>query len=140
MEDFKFPDPPDPKNIHWWRKIPPMYYWWLASIVLLAFAFVWLPSQCSMDAFTLPQGETEDLSNLEKVDQDKDLEFRKDQTWYKIGGDSPFTGLALSYHENGKVRSQTRVKEGKAYGLIEEWDENGTRLGQNFKNEFRYSQ
>ena len=93
-----------------------------------------------MDAFTLPQGETEDLSNLEKVDQDKDLEFREDQMWYKIGGDSPFTGLALSYHKNGKVRSQTKVKEGKAYGLIEEWDENGTRLGQNFKNEFRHSQ
>jgi antitoxin component YwqK of YwqJK toxin-antitoxin module len=48
--------------------------------------------------------------------------------------------LALSYHENGKVRSQTKVKDGKAYGLIEEWDENGTRLGQSFKNEFRVSQ
>jgi antitoxin component YwqK of YwqJK toxin-antitoxin module len=117
-----------------------MYYWWLASIVLLAIAFIWLPSQCSMDAFDMPQGKTEDLNGLEKVDQNKDLEFREDQMWYKIGGDLTFTGLALSYHENGEIRSQTKVKEGKAYGLIEEWDENGTRLGQNFKNEFRVSQ
>jgi hypothetical protein len=93
-----------------------------------------------MDAFDMPQGKSDDLSGLEKVDQDKELEFREDQMWYKIKGDSPFTGLALSYHENGKVRSQTKVKDGKAYGLIEEWDENGTRLGQSFKNEFRVTQ
>ena len=140
MEDFSFPDPPDPKDLPWWRRIPPMYYWWLGSIVLLAIAFIWLPSQCSMDAFDMPQGKTEDLNGLEKVDQNKDLEFREDQMWYNIGDDLPFTGLALAYHENGKIRSQTKVKEGKAYGLIEEWDENGTRLGQNFKNEFRVSQ
>ena len=140
MEDFSFPDPPDPKDLPWWRRIPPMYYWWMASIVLLAIAFIWFPSQCSMDAFDMPQGKTEDLNGLEKVDQNKDLEFREDQMWYKIGDELPFTGLALSYHENREIRSQTKVKEGKAYGLIEEWDENGTRLGQNFKNEFRVSQ
>ena len=136
MEDFSFPDPPDPKDLPWWRRIPPMYYWWAASIVLLAIAFVWLPSQCSMEAFNLPQSNKEDLQGLDKVNQDKDLEFRVDDLWYKIGAEQPFSGLSLSYHENGKVRSQTKVKEGKAYGLIEEWDENGSRLGTQFKNEF----
>ena len=136
MEDFKFPDPPDPKDLPWWRRIPQMYYWWGASIVLLAIAFIWLPSQCTMDAFNLPQGKVNDLEGLEKVNQDKDLEFREDQVWYKLGDEVPFTGVALSYHENGKIRSQTKIKEGKAYGLIEEWDENGTLKGTKFKDEF----
>jgi hypothetical protein len=89
-----------------------------------------------MEAFNLPQSNKENLQGLDKVNQDKDLEFRVDDLWYKIGAEQPFSGLSLSYHENGKVRSQTKVKEGKAYGLIEEWDENGSRLGTQFKNEF----
>tara|TARA_B100002019_G_scaffold88610_1_gene76731 strand:- start:209 stop:355 length:147 start_codon:yes stop_codon:yes gene_type:complete len=48
--------------------------------------------------------------------------------------------VALSYHENGKIRSQTKIKEGKAYGLIEEWDENGTLKGTKFKDEFEQNQ
>ena len=40
------------------------------------------------------------FGDLEKVNQEKDLEFREDQMWYKIG-EWPFPGLALSYHENG---------------------------------------
>jgi antitoxin component YwqK of YwqJK toxin-antitoxin module len=48
--------------------------------------------------------------------------------------------LALSYHENGEIRSQTKIKEGEAYGLIEEWDENGTKKGAKFKDEFERSQ
>jgi len=107
---------------------------------LLTIAFIWLPSQCTMEAFNLPQGTSDDLEGLEKVDQDKELEFREDQMWYKIGDQLPFTGVALSYHENGKIRSQTKVKDGKAYGLIEEWDENGTILGTKFKGEFDRNQ
>ena len=139
MEDFKFPDPPDPKDLPWWRRIPQMYYWWGTSIVLLAITFIWLPSQCSMDAFNLPQGNAGDIGDLEKVNQEKDLEFREDQMWYKIGELTPFSALALSYHENGQLRSQTKVKDGLAYGLIEEWDENGTLKGAKFKNEFQNS-
>ena len=63
--------------------------------MLLAIAIIRLPSQCSMDAFDMPQGKTEDLNGLEKVDQNKDLEFREDQMWYKIGDDLPFTGWLL---------------------------------------------
>ena len=93
-----------------------------------------------MDAFNLPQGKVDDLEGLEKVNQDKDLEFREDQVWYKLGDEVPFTGVALSYHENGKIRYQTKIKEGKAYGLIEEWDENGTLKGTKFKDEFEQNQ
>ena len=85
MEDFKFPDPPDPKDLPWWRRIPQMYYWWGASIVLLTIAFIWLPSQCSMDAFNLPQGKVDDLEGREKVNQDKDLEFGRINFGIKSG-------------------------------------------------------
>ena len=81
-----------------------------------------------------------ELDGMEKLNQDEDLEFREDQMWYKIGAELPFTGLALSYHENGEIRSQTKIKEGEAYGLIEEWDENGTKKGAKFKDEFERSQ
>ena len=140
MEDFTFPDPPDPKDLPWWKRIPTMYYWWLASIFLLAIAFIWLPSQCSMDALNFPQRGQSELDGFEKLNQDEELEFREDQMWYKIGAELPFTGLALSYHGNGGIRSQTKIKEGEAYGLIEEWDENGTKKGAKFKNEFDRSQ
>ena len=135
MEDFKFPDPPDPKNLPWWRRIPPMYYWWLASIVLLAFAFVWLPSQCTLDYLDSTE-VTDELQGFPKVDQDKELEFREDQLWYRIGATEPFTGVAEAFHDNGEVRSRTKVRDGLAYGLIEVWDENGTLTGPKFKNEF----
>ena len=63
------------------------------------------------------------------LDQEKDLEFREDGLWYQIGSDSPFTGFADAFHKNGKIRSRTKVKNGLSYGLIEEWDENGTKKG-----------
>ena len=137
MEEFSFPDPPDPKDLPWWRRIPSVYYWWAGSVVLLAVAFIWLPSQCSMEALNLPQRTTGSTEDFEEANQDKELEFRSDELWYKIGDSVPFSGLAISYHENGKVRSHTKVKEGAAYGLIEEWVENGTRLGAKFKDEFQ---
>ena len=46
------------------------------------------------------------------------------------------TGVAEAFHENGKLRSSTKIKDGKAYGLIREWDENGTSIGPRFKDEF----
>ena len=38
-----------------------------------------------MDAFNLPQGNAGDIGDLEKVNQEKDLEFKEDQMWYKMG-------------------------------------------------------
>ena len=137
MEEFSFPDPPDPRDLPWWRRIPKVYYWWGASLVFLGISFLWLPSQCSLDGLSMEPTKKNDLANMDSVNLDTDLEFKEDQLWYKIGEKKPFSGLAISYHENGKRRSQTTVKDGVAYGLIEEWDENGTRLGANFKDEFK---
>ena len=116
MEEFSFPDPPDPKDLPWWRRIPPMYYWWLGSIVLLAIAFIWLPSQCSMDAFDMPQGKSDDLSGLEKVDQDKDLEFREDQMWYKIKGDYPLRGWLFPIMKMVKFVPRPRLRMARLMG------------------------
>ena len=66
--------------------------------------------------------------------KDKDLEFREDQLWYSLGSNE-LTGVA-SFSSEWKSRSRTKIREGLAYGLIQEWDENGTVDGPRFKGEF----
>ena len=60
---------------------------------------------------------------LQKPIKNTELEYRKDDLWYKIGDDTPYNGYAIDFHENGKMKSRTSISEGKAVGLIEEWDE-----------------
>ena len=68
--------------------------------------------------------------------ENTELEFREDGLWYKIDQESPYDGAAVDFFENGKMKSRTKMVEGKAVGLIEEWDENGTIKGIRFKHEF----
>ena len=75
--------------------------------------------------------------NLAEANQNTELEYRKDDLWYKIGDDTPYNGYAIDFHENGKMKSRTSISEGKAVGLIEEWDENGSIRGVLFKDEFQ---
>ena len=135
MKDFEFPTPPEPEDITFYRRIPTVYYWWFGAVFFLGLTVIWLPSQCTLDSLGLPE-EADELEGFPKVDQDKDLEFREDQLWYSLGSNEPFTGVAEAFHPNGKVRSRTKIREGLAYGLIEEWDENGTVDGPRFKGEF----
>ena len=72
---------------------------------------------------------TDDESGLKLVNQDRDLEFRKDGLWYELESNLSFSGVAASYHSNGKLKSRTKIRNGIAYGLIEEWDENGSIQG-----------
>ena len=60
------------------------------------------------------------------ADQETELELRKDQLWYKIDAEKPFTGAAVEKHPNGKMKSRTLMKDGISFGLIEEWDANGS--------------
>lgn len=136
MKNYPFPDPPEAPDLPWFRRIPSLYYWWLGAFVFLAVTIVWLPSQCTLDDLGLPERGNSEESGYSKLDQDKDLEFRQDGLWYEIDSNASFSGFAESYHPNGKIRSRTKIKEGVAYGLIEEWDANGTKQGTPFKDEF----
>ncbi|MEE3060909.1 MAG: hypothetical protein VX371_04740, partial [Verrucomicrobiota bacterium] len=118
-----------------YRRIPSVYYWWFGAVFFLGLTIIWLPSQCTLDYLESTE-VTDELQGFPKVDQDKELEFREDQLWYRIGATEPFTGVAEAFHDNGEVRSRTKVRDGLAYGLIEVWDENGTLTGPKFKNEF----
>jgi len=40
--------------------------------------------------------------------------------------DLPFTGTAVSHHENGTRRSEEQFKEGRRSGYLREWFDNGT--------------
>ena len=119
------------------RRIPPLV-WWIASFVMVGLAIIWLPGQCvpsSLDSTSGPGDDPEE--ELVEVDQDKELEFREDGMWYEVGSQTPFEGMAVSFHEDGTtMKTRTRIKEGKAFGLIEEWDANGSVVGARFKGEF----
>ena len=136
MKDDPFPSPPGPEDMPAYRRIPSAYYWWFGSVVLLGITIIWLPSQCTMEGLNLPDRKAEELGSLKKVNQDKGMEFREDGFWYEINSKTPFTGILESFHDNGKLKSRTKVKNGSAYGLIEEWDVNGTLKGTLFKDEF----
>ena len=103
---------------------------------MVGIAIIWLPSQCvsSDESFS---GQEEENAQLPEINQDKDLEYREDGLWYKVGSEETFSGVAVAYHDdNVTVKTRTKLKDGKAYGLIEEWDENGTLRGSRFKDEF----
>jgi hypothetical protein len=54
---------------------------------------------------------------------------------HQVDSGKPFTGIAVTFHENGQIKSKTTYKDGKREGLIEWFWENG-QLGQtgNLKN------
>ena len=136
MSDQKFPDLPDPTELPRSQLLSPTAYWWIGAILLLGLTIVWLPSQCATSNFSESGNKKDSIENLPQANQNTELEFRKDGLWYKIGGESAYSGAALDYHENGAMKSRTKIMEGKAIGLIEEWDENGTIQGIRFKDEF----
>ncbi len=140
MADEKFPEipePPEPADLPADRSNLRVVLWWVAGFVSLVTIIILMTSQCGLQQLNLPSPSVSDPADLPAADQETELEFREDQLWYKIGEDMPFTGAAVSRHPNGKLKSRTKVENGAAYGLIEQWDANGTLLGPRFKDEFK---
>jgi len=136
MTENPFPNPPEGRKSLLPRSIPSVV-WWVVAIVLLGIAIIWLPTQCISIDTNLSDQKEESTKELSIANQDKELEYREDDLWYRVGSQETFSGVAVAYHEdNVTVRSRTKLKDGKAYGLIEEWDENGTLKGRRFKGEF----
>ena len=136
MSDQKFPDLPDPTELPRRQLLSPTAYWWIGAVLLLGLTIVWLPSHCATRHFCESDNKKDSIESLPQANQNTELEFRKDGLWYKIGGESAYSGAALDFHENGAMKSRTKIVDGKAIGLIEEWDENGTIQGIRFKDEF----
>ena len=77
----------------------------------------------------------EDTSNesLETVDFSK-LNFRN-ETYYKINSEVPFTGKSESYYKNGQKEFEGKCKAGKPHGLHTRWYENGQKKAEiNYKD------
>ncbi len=137
-EEDIFPTPPEaPAPTLWQRLTGSIYFWWMLAFVLMGLAVIMFTSQCSTDAMNFPQSNVKDLDTLPFVDQDTELQQRADGLWYKLEQDIPFEGIAVTFYKNGKKKTRTQFKEGFAYGLIEEWDANGSSLGPKFKEEFK---
>lgn len=55
------------------------------------------------------------------------LECRSDALFYLKNKETPFTGLAESFYENGQKRVELIFKDGKQNGLATSWYENGQK-------------
>ena len=56
---------------------------------------------------------------------------------YEVNADKPFTGKYVTYYDDGQKKSEANYKDGKAYGLITTWHNNGqkdTELTLTFKD------
>jgi hypothetical protein len=139
MADDKFPAPPEPTGDFPAERssLPPVVWWIVAGIAVITFiTFIFfLPSQCGLENIETPSPAVTDPNEQPVADQETELELRKDQLWYKIGAEKAFTGAAVEMHPNGKMKSRTLMKDGISFGLIEEWDVNGSIVGPKFKEE-----
>ncbi|MFP6892972.1 MAG: hypothetical protein VCA18_04425 [Opitutales bacterium] len=139
MADDKFPAPPEPTGDFPAERssLPPIVWWIVAGIAVITFiTFIFfLPSQCGLENIETPSPAVTDPNEQPVADQETELELRKDQLWYKIGAEKAFTGAAVEMHPNGKMKSRTLMKDGISFGLIEEWDVNGSVVGTKFKDE-----
>ncbi len=139
MADDKFPAPPEPTGDFPAERssLPPIVWWIVAGIAVITFiTFIFfLPSQCGLENIETPSPAVTDPNEQPVADQETELELRKDQLWYKIGAEKAFTGAAVEMHPNGKMKSRTLMKDGISFGLIEEWDVNGSIVGPKFKEE-----
>jgi hypothetical protein len=137
-EEDIFPTPPEAPDPTLWQRVSGSpYFWWFVAMFLLGLLVVLLPSQCSFEGLQFAQEEAEDLDVAPFVDQNEELQQRLDGLWYKKADDLPYTGLGVTFHQNGQKKTRTKFSEGLAIGLIEEWDNNGSLLGPQFKNEFK---
>ena len=135
MTENPFPDPPRGKDLLLKERVPPVF-WWVGAFVLLSLGIIFLPWTCSTDGLSLPERKVDSVEGMPVANQDNELEFREDGLWYEVGSVEPFSGAAGSYYESGKMKSRTKVRNGEAYGLIEEWEDNGSVRGNLFKDEF----
>ena len=136
MPDEKFSAPPEPTGDFPADRssISPIVWWIAAGVALITFIF-FIPSQCGLENIETPSPAITDPNEQPVADQETELELRKDQLWYKIDAEKPFTGAAVEKYPNGKMKSRTLMKDGISFGLIEEWDVNGSIVGPKFKDE-----
>ena len=136
MPDEKFSAPPEPTGDFPADRssISPIVWWIAAGVALIIFIF-FIQSQCGLENIETPSPAITDPNEQPVADQETELELRKDQLWYKIDAEKPFTGAAVEKYPNGKMKSRTLMKDGISFGLIEEWDVNGSIVGPKFKDE-----
>ena len=128
------PDAPDPTLLQ--RLTGSIYFWWMTAFVLMGTAVIMISAQCSNDALQFPQEQLQDLEKLPFVDLDTELVRKPDGLWYGLSDGAAYNGLAVTFHESGGKKTRTRFKDGAPFGLIEQWDENGSLIGPRFKGEF----
>ncbi len=89
-------------------------------------ALLMLPVACGKKKTAeQPNLTAENAPKLEKVEAG-DLVFRKGLLYYR-GGERLFSGFLVDRHENGELKSETRIKDGKPHGSMRGWGADGKR-------------
>ncbi len=137
-EEDIFPTPPEaPMPTLGQRMIHSPYFWWLGALFMMALFVMWLPSQCSFDAMSLPQEQNRDFDKEPFVDLETELQQQEDGKWYTTKDGEIYSGVGMTFHPNGKRKTRVVYVDGLPVGLIEEWDLNGSSVGPRFKGEFK---
>ena len=67
------------------------------------------------------------LVSCDQQEIDASMLVTRNETAYEVNSNTPFTGVSLTYHQNGAVDDRVTFKDGKQNGLLESYFENGTR-------------
>tara|TARA_B110000483_G_C17959785_1_gene451550 strand:- start:161 stop:652 length:492 start_codon:yes stop_codon:yes gene_type:complete len=68
------------------------------------------------------------------VVEESELNFRNDK-YYPVNSNTPYTGRIVSYYENGQLKRSGNCKDGQDDGLYESYYENGLlRYSENYKD------
>lgn len=74
-------------------------------------------------------GFSETISAKERLEALDQIDFLSPQPYEKVmrvyGGDTSFTSIITSYHENGQPYQYLEIREGRANGLFKQWHSNG---------------
>ena len=74
------------------------------------------------------------LVSCDQQEVDASRLVTRNDTAYEINSNTPFTGVSLTYHENGQVEERITFKAGKRDGLSELYQQNGElTVSKNFK-------
>lgn len=87
------------------------------NLFFLIFSAIFLASLFSCST-------TNPLNEKEKIVSPDEIE-KKGPIYYEKSTNTPFTGIIRTYHPNGIISSEGRLKNGKKDGKLKKYDKNG---------------
>ena len=71
---------------------------------------------CIRDSSILFSCGTKELSSDQLIKRNGDQLVEREGMFYEIDSETPFTGTVVEFHNNGQLKEQGFLKDGKLYG------------------------